>query len=250
MQRQQGELYGPLLSYLNAGKVAMESAKRALAQKQIVPMEEMFEDPDGERVRFRSDWRWFAYPVYDRADRKWSGNYVPQKAVIVREWRLWVRAVMQPNNEAMMALILRSGHLALAEDAKRGRELFDCLISHILSYRAVIGAWDGEDATQEASMAPAGTAPIRLHAYENTAVVPFPQGLVGYVQQCCERLDDEQNALLRQLARFERSDPREGSGPYADSDLRAGAPKAPETFVDTFLRRSRMRAVGHDRSIL
>ena len=52
MQQQQGELYGPLLSYLNAGTVAMESAKRALAQKQIVPYEKIFEDPDGEpRIR-------------------------------------------------------------------------------------------------------------------------------------------------------------------------------------------------------
>ena len=130
-QRQLGELYSPLLSRLLAGKVAVSSAVESLAWKQLVRADEIYAD-DALRT-LRGDWRWFEFPEFDEASGTWRGEHRPQKESIVREWRTWMREVLQPNNEAIVELLLRSSHLILSENRAHGRQLFDQAINHVVA---------------------------------------------------------------------------------------------------------------------
>ena len=136
VQRQLGDLYGPLLGRLENGRVAMDSAMRALAQRKIVEAKHIFEDYDKEQVKVRKDWKWFEFESYDKqsgrrsgeqislnrtqlesiyrlhgTQSRFAGSYVAQDERIVRHWRSWVRTVIQPNNEAMVELLLNGRHL-------------------------------------------------------------------------------------------------------------------------------------------
>ena len=189
IERQLGELYSPLLRRLNTGHLANRSAMRALAQKRLVPYGDIFSDE--ARKELRTDWKWFKFPTFNETAKEWQGSYEAQECAIVREWRHWVRTVMQPNNEAIMELLLRGAHLVVQSKAEEGRKLFDQMVDHIVSYRPVIEAWNEEERNLEP-----GEPLTHLYAYQNTATVPFPRELVSYVNRCHENLVKDRDEIL------------------------------------------------------
>jgi len=238
VQRQLGDLYGPLLGRLENGRVAMDSAMRALAQRKIVEAKHIFEDYDKEQVKVRKDWKWFEFESYDKQSGRRSGSYAAQDERIVRHWRSWVRTVIQPNNEAMVELLLNGRHLIhdvrspedRAANTDGPRVLFDAMINHIVSYRPVIAAWDEEEAK--------GTPLENMYAYQNTASVRFPGELGKYVKQSYDALGEKKQKLLDELA-----DPSSGHletrrQSLGDAALLGMGEKAPSTVAAHFVRQA------------
>jgi len=155
LNKQLGDVYGPLQGRLDAANNAKQSARFSLKQKRLLPWQKLYEDENCTQEN--QEFRWFGYDENDQA--------VEQDPRIVLLWRRWVREVVQPNNEAMLEILLNNTHLLVLEtqpeDDVNGDGVMDRdeirnstpqmpkqigeAIRHFLSYRPLIKEWDEEE---------------------------------------------------------------------------------------------------------
>ena len=125
---QLGSVYGPLQGRLDAASNGKQSARFSLKQKRLVPREQLYKD---EKCTVENpEFRWFGYGP--------DGEPVAQKVEIVLLWRRWVREVVQPNNEAMLDILLNNTHLLVLEASAQIRSWASRSLAESILLRAAV----------------------------------------------------------------------------------------------------------------
>lgn len=171
IQRQIGQLFGPLKGMLTCCMTAHKTARFALKQKRLVKPEKLFADKDCTIPN--SKFKWFEWDAEQEIG-------IDQDPLVVKEWRSWVRHVLMPTNEKMLALIEQHTDLIPAVFRRNDEEeagvllipaVFNELLAHVLSYRVLISQWDEDEKSSVNNL------PTQLKSHQNTAVAPFPKAL-------------------------------------------------------------------------
>ncbi|WP_322051534.1 hypothetical protein [Paraburkholderia bannensis] len=118
--------------------------------------------------------------------KEFQENYWPDRQTFFSEgrkmrpgdlalWRLWMRSVFQPINEAMCEAIEKNSELLIENDVPT--ELSE-LLAHTEVYKTVIARWDAEDYS------------------EHLASFNYPSELEAYVNRCFLSLKEQQRKLI------------------------------------------------------
>jgi hypothetical protein len=126
---------------------------------------------------------WAAYRRRVRPGKPFFGSQPPPTQAELESWRLWVRTVFQPTNEAMSKIIENNADLLIEDELHNSLELF---LAHVASYKTVVARWETGDFS------------------EHTSLLAFPDELADYLDRSYRFLKNEQRKLLNETAQRSR----------------------------------------------
>ena len=114
VNKQLGELYGPLYALSNS-----------------------------------SDISWKAFRSVNRPGKAYFGEGDPPTEEELKTWRLWITTVFMPTNQRMYELILSKSDLLIESQMPEALLL---LCAHVTAYQAVLKRWENEDYSEYISL--------------------------------------------------------------------------------------------------